>query len=202
MIPVMVHDRTTKPMFRNRCNLVVEDHTLAELQAACRNPDGSTVATLDEYLDVVSVFGTVELKSGGSTSDLKVGIIIDKIYAHGDENVVALNFTEEWLLQRIAELDDDSKPILRGWKGALVGYPDRVAAVADIAIYSYAKFASTNGPTIVSRLTDRGVQSISAVGTTDANANRLAAWAYLASLGAAGAQTDYSLQMFDWQNSR
>ena len=135
MIPVMVHDYTTKPMFRNRCNLVVEDHTLAELRAACRNPDGSSVATLDEYLDAVSVFGLVELKSGGSTSDKKVGIIIDAIYAHGDENVVALNFTEEWLLQRIAELDDDSKPILRCWKGALVAYPDRVAAVADIALY-------------------------------------------------------------------
>ena len=177
MIPVMVHDRTTKPMFRGRCNLVVEDHTLAELRAACRNPDGSSVATLDEYLDAVSVFGLVELKSGGSTSDKKVSIIINKIYAHGDENVVALNFTEEWLLQRIAELDNNTKPILRCWKGALVAYPDRVAAVADIALYSYAKFAGTNGPTIVSRLTARGVQSISAVGTTDANSNRPAAWA-------------------------
>ena len=71
MIPVMAHDRTTAPMFRKRCNLVVAEHTLAELQTACRNPDGSTVATLDQYLDSFTWVGVVEIKKGGATSDKK-----------------------------------------------------------------------------------------------------------------------------------
>ncbi len=198
MIAVMVHDRTTAPMFRKRCDLVVEEHTLAELRSACRNPDGSTVATFDEFLDLVDVVSFVELKSGASVSDQKVRIIINKIYAHGDEDVVALNFTEEWLLQRIAELDDDTKPILRVWKGALVAFPDRVAAVCDFAIYGYPKFT----PTVVGRLNDRGVMSVASVGKTDAEPNRPAAWARLAAMGAGAAQTDYSMELFNWQNSR
>lgn len=197
MIPVMVHDKTTGPMFRQRCNLVVAEHTLAELRAACRNPDGSTVATFDDFLDVVSLGGMVEIKAG-QTSDKKLQIMIDKIYAHGDADVVSLKHTEEWVLQRVAALDNDANPILRTWKGALVGYPDLVAATCDYAVFNYTKFTAD----VVGRLKVRGVLSFSSVGSTDAVANRPAAWARLAAMGAAGAQTDYSKELFDWQNSR
>ncbi len=197
MIPVMVHDKSTGPMFRKRCNLIVADHTLAELQSACRNPDGSTVATFDEYLDAVTLRGTVEIKPR-STSKPKLKILISKIYAHNDADVVSLEFTREWLLERIAKLDDDARPISRVWKGALVAYPDRVAAACDIALFNYKKFT----PLVVSRLKAVGVVSVASVGSTDSRPNRPAAWSALASMGAAGAQTDYSQQMFDWQNSR
>jgi hypothetical protein len=197
MIPVMVHDKSTGPMFRKRCNLIVAEHTLAELQAACRNPDGSTVATFDEYLDAVTLRGTVEIKPG-STSKPKLRILISKIYAHNDADVVALEFTREWLLARIAQLDNDANPIGRVWKGALVAFPDRVAAACDIAVFNYKKFS----PLVVGRLTNVGVLSVASVGSTDSRPDRPAAWSALASMGAAGAQTDYSKQMFDWQNSR
>ena len=55
---------------------------------------------------------------------------------------------------------------------------------------------------VVGRLKDRGVLSFASVGSTDSTANRPAAWARLAAMGAAGAQTDYSAELFDWQNSR
>ena len=112
--------------------------------------------------------------------------------------MVSLEFTREWLLERIAKLDDDARPISRVWKGALVAFPSRVAAACDIALFNYKKFT----PLVVSRLKDVGVVSVASVGSTDSRPNRPAAWSALASMGAAGAQTDYSQQMFDWQNSR
>jgi glycerophosphoryl diester phosphodiesterase len=193
MVPVMVHDRRTGPMFQDRCDLVVADHTLAELQSACRNPDGSTVATFDEYLDVVKLKGMVEIKPG-SASKQELKILIGKIYAHNDADVVSLEYTGALVLERIAALDDDTNPISRVWKGAPVEYPDQVAAVCDIAIYPYRKFS----PELVSRLKDLGVLSVSSVNSTSGPVR----WGTLASMGAAGAATDYSLRMFDWQNGR
>ena len=73
-----------------------------------------------------------------------------------------------------------------------------MARVCEYAVYHYDKFTAT----VVSRLEDRGVLSFSSVGSTDSTSNRPAAWAWLATMGAAGSQTDYSQQMFDWQNSR
>jgi hypothetical protein len=197
MKPVMVHDKSTGPMFRKRCDLVVADHTLAELQSQCRNPDGSTVATFDQFLKAVSLKGTVEIKAG-STRKRHLKILIKKIYRHGDADVVALEFTGERVLQRIAQLDDDAQPISRVWKGALVGFPDRVAAACDIAVYNYKKFT----PSVVADLTDVGVLSVASVGSTDHRPSRPDAWSLLASMGVAGAQTDYSQEMFDWQNAR
>ena len=197
MVPVMVHDKSTRPMFRNRCDLIVAEHTLAELQTACRNPDGSTVATFDEYLDVVSHGGMVEIKPG-STNKPKLKILIGKIYAHGAADVVSLEFTRERVLDRIAQVDDDANPISRAWKGALVAFPDRVAAACDIAIFNYRKFS----PDVVSQLEKVGVRSFTSVGSTDSQPSRTAAWSLLAAGGASGAQTDHSQEMFDWQNQR
>lgn len=191
--PVMMHDKRTGPMFRYQCDLVVAQSTLAEIRQACRKPDGSTVATFGQFLKAVSLGGFVEIKKD-STSDAKLKILIRKIYKHGDEDVVALKFTDEWLLKRIAKLDKNAKPISRVWKGALVAYPDRVAAVCDFAVYSYAKFSSK----VVGRLNDRGVGSVTSVSTTSGTSQ----WTQLAAVGAFGAETDYSKQMYDWQNSQ
>lgn len=190
-IPVMVHDKTTSPMFNRRCDLVVAESTLAQIQDACRNPDGSTVATLNEYLSVVQRQGFVEVKPG-NYSAYKIKQLIAAIYAAGDENVVSLESTETWVLDRIAALDNDAKPISRAWKGALVFYTDEVARVCDYAIYHPSKFTTET----VTRLKSRGVESISA------NNSDPATWSRVASMGAYGGLTDASKVMFDWQNSR
>lgn len=197
MIPVMVHDQSTGPMFRQRCNLVVADHTLAELQTACRNPDGSTVATFDQFLDLIDTTqAEVEIKPG-STSDPKLKMLISDIYAHNDEGRVALEFTTEKVLARIAALDNDANPIMRAWKGALVGFPDRVAAACDFAIYNYVNVNSI----VVQKLKDRGVLTIASI-STDHTPNRQTAWNSLVAAGAAAVQTDYAAELFTWQNSR
>lgn len=192
MIPVMAHDATTGRMFRYRCDLVVADSTLAELRAACRNPDGSTIATFDQYLSLVSQRGQVEIKPG-ATSDQKLKILIVKIYAHHDADVVSLEYHDEALLHRIAALDNDADPISRVWKGAYVASPDRVADACEYALYNYRKFTAD----MVQRLSRLGVQSIS--GSTPTEPSK---WNYLVSVGAHAVMTDDSKKLFDWQNSR
>jgi glycerophosphoryl diester phosphodiesterase len=190
-IAVMVHDQSTYPMFRGRCDLVVAEHTLAEIQKACRNPDGSTVATFAQYLDIADRQGFVEVKPG-NVSATKIKKLVTAVYYAGDADVVSLMSTDTMVLDRIAALDDDSNPISRVWKGALIAYPDEVARVCDYAIYNVKKFTSAS----VSTLESRGVQSISSL-TSD-----IATWDRLASTGAYGTLTDYSLEMFNWQNNR
>jgi hypothetical protein len=187
----MVHDPTTFPMFRGRCDLVVSEHTLAEIRTACRNQDGSSVATFRQYLRVVDSRGLVEIKPG-NVSRAKLQQLIDMIYAAGDADIVSLEMTETAVLDRIATLDNDSNPISRAWKGAQIADPDEVARVSDIALYHSRKMTSDS----VSILESRGVQSIS-LRTVDPET-----WNRLAAIGAHGTLVDESQAMFAWQNTR
>ncbi len=190
-IAVMVHDQSTFPMFRGRCDLIVSEHTLAEIRTECRNPDGSSVATFDQYLRIVDVRGFAEVKAG-NVSVRKLRKLITAIYAAGDADVVSLETTKPVVLDRIAALDNDRNPISRAWKGAQVADPDEVARICEYALYWHSKVTRES----VGRLEARGVQSIS-LRTADA-----ATWDRLASTGASGTLIDESQAMFAWQNTR
>lgn len=190
-IAVMVHDQSTYPMFRGRCDLIVSEHTLAEIQSACRNPDGSTVATFEKYLRIVDSRGLAEVKAG-NVSVRKLRKLITAIYAAGDADIVSLETTEPIVLERIASLDDDLDPISRAWKGAQIDDPAEVARVCDYALYHSGKVTSES----VATLESLGVHSIS-LRTAD-----VATWDQLALAGASGTLTDESQALFDWQNGR
>ena len=190
-VPVMVHDQSTRPMFAGRCDLQVAKSTLERLRNACRNPDGSTVATLSQYLKLVKLRGLVEIKSGQS-SDAQLKKIIRSVYAHNDEKNVFLESPSTNVLNRIDQFDNNAKPIRRAWKDAGLGNAITAGRVSDVAILR------------ASQITRRQVNAYEARGvrTVSAGTNRPATWRRLASVGAFGTLTDRSRRMFRWQNSR
>lgn len=190
-IPVMVHDKSTAPMFRKRCDLIVSDSTLRQIRAACRNPDDSTVATFKQFLKTVDRRGFVELKVG-NTSNANLRELIAAVYANRDEKTVHLEYTGQAVLERIARLDRNRRPIQRVWKSPPTSDPDLVARTADYAVVPRARVTRQ----LVNRLGSRGVRTVAA-GSKWVNT-----WERLASIGVTAGLTEESLRMYRWQRRR